>query len=64
MLSANEFTRAYIRMVNIQQKESKMAYRIIARKLATIMWTMWKNNQPYIPRENDTPTKDMPHDVS
>jgi len=60
----NEFTRAYIRMVNIQQKESKMAYRIIARKLATIMWTMWKNNQPYIPRENDTPTKDMPHDVS
>ena len=50
----NEFTRAYIRMVNIQHKEPKLAYRILARKLATIMWTMWKRNQPYIPRNNDT----------
>jgi len=59
----NEFTRAYIRMVNIQQKEPKLAYRIIARKLATIMWTMWKNNQSYKPREYDTLTKDIAYDL-
>ena len=60
----NEFTRAYIRMVNIQQKESKLAYRILARKLATIMWTMWKNNQPYIPRNNDMIPKDTAYEIS
>lgn len=60
----NEFTRAYIRMVTIQQKEPKMAYRIIARKLATIMWTMWKNNQPYIPSNNDMVSKDAAHEIN
>jgi len=50
----NEFTRAYIRMVNIQQKEPKLAYRIIARKLATIMWTMWKKNQSYLEEMSST----------
>lgn len=43
----NQFTRAYIRMVDIQHKEPKLAYRILARKMATIMWTMWKDNLPY-----------------
>lgn len=60
----NEFTKAYIRMVNIQHKEPKMAYRIIARKLATTMWTMWKNNQPYIPRNNDKIPEDIAYDLS
>jgi len=72
----NEFTQAYIRMVNIQQKEPKMAYRMIARKLATIMWTMclpvacrqaWqtgKNNQPYIPRNCDMSAKDKTYEIS
>jgi len=59
----NEFTRAYIRMVDIQQKESKLAYRMIARKLATIMWTMWKNNQSYIPRNCDILAKDLANEV-
>jgi len=60
----NDFTRAYIHMVNIQQKDSKLAYRILARKLATIMWTMWKNNQPYIPRNSDMMPKDTAYEIS
>ncbi|HCK99144.1 MAG TPA: IS110 family transposase [Candidatus Marinimicrobia bacterium] len=60
----NEFTKAYIHMVNIQHKEPKLAYRIIARKLLTIMWTIWKNNQSYKPREKDTLNKDMAYDLS
>jgi len=60
----NEFTRAYIHMVNFQHKEPKLAYRILARKLLTIMWTMWKNNQSYKPRENDTLLKETAYDLS
>jgi transposase len=60
----NEFTQAYIRMVNFQHKEPKLAYRILARKLATIMWTMWKYNQSYIPRNCDLITKDGDCEIS
>ena len=61
---ANEFTRAYINMVNIQHKESRLAHRILARKLLTIMWTMWKKNQSYRPNENYTVNKEIAYDLS
>jgi len=60
----NEFTQAYIFMVNIKHKESALAYRILARKMLTIMWTMWKNNQSYQPRENHTINKEIAYDLS
>lgn len=45
----NTFNKLFTHMVIIQHKDTRIAKRILERKLLTTMWTMWLKNQPYRP---------------